>query len=56
MATAFVITGAMTSLVGASGPDFANVLKALGYAVSTRLGPAITVPLLKPAPTEALVV
>ncbi|MCO4052582.1 MAG: helicase [Bosea sp.] len=52
----FVITGAMTSLVGASGPDFANVLKALGYAVSTRLGPAITVPLLKPAPTEALVV
>jgi ATP-dependent RNA helicase SUPV3L1/SUV3 len=48
----FVITGAMTSLVGASGADFANVLKALGYAVTTRPGPAITVPLLAAAPTE----
>jgi ATP-dependent RNA helicase SUPV3L1/SUV3 len=47
----FVITGAMTSLVGASGADFANVLKALGYAVSTRPGPAISVPLLAAAPT-----
>jgi ATP-dependent RNA helicase SUPV3L1/SUV3 len=53
-ADGFVITGAMTSLVGASGPDFANVLKALGYSVSTRPGPAITVPLLKAAPTEPL--
>lgn len=50
----FVITGAMTSLVGASGADFANVLKALGYGVTTRPGPAITVPLLKAAPTEPL--
>jgi len=47
----FVITGAMTSLVGASGADFANVLKALGYAVATRPGPAISVPLLAAAPT-----
>lgn len=53
-ADGFVITGAMTSLVGASGPDFANVLKALGYSVTTRPGPAITVPLLKAAPTEPL--
>jgi ATP-dependent RNA helicase SUPV3L1/SUV3 len=48
----FVVTGAMTSLIGASGPDFANVLKALGYAASTRPGPAITVPLLAPARQE----
>ncbi len=52
----FVITGAMTSLVGASGPDFASVLKALGYAVTSRKGPAITVPLLMPAPTTPAVV
>ncbi len=48
----FVVTGGMTSLVGASGPDFANVLRALGYQSATRPGPAITTPLLMPAPTE----
>ncbi len=46
----FVVTGAMTSLVGASGPDFAGVLKALGYQMETRPGPAITVPLARPTP------
>ena len=51
----FVITGGMTSLVGASGPDFANVLRALGYQSSTRPGPAITVPLLMPAPTVPVI-
>jgi ATP-dependent RNA helicase SUPV3L1/SUV3 len=51
----FVITGAMTSLVGASGPDFAGVLKALGYQVQSRPGPAITVPLAaRPAPAAAV--
>ncbi|MCU0818078.1 MAG: helicase [Beijerinckiaceae bacterium] len=40
---AFVVTGAMTSLVGAAGADFAEVLKALGYRSETRTGPAITV-------------
>jgi ATP-dependent RNA helicase SUPV3L1/SUV3 len=42
---AFVVTGAMTSLVGAAGADFAEVLKALGYRSETRTGPAITVPI-----------
>lgn len=42
---AFVVTGAMTSLVGAAGADFAEVLKALGYRSETRQGPAITVPI-----------
>ena len=51
----FVITGGMTSLVGASGPDFANVLRALGYQSATRPGPAITVPLLMPAPMAPVV-
>lgn len=46
----FVATNAMTSLVGASGPDFASILKALGYASETRKGPAITVPLAVAAP------
>ncbi|CAN1527662.1 DEXQc_Suv3 domain containing protein [Rhabdaerophilaceae bacterium] len=44
----FVVTGAMTSLVGAAGQDFADVLRALGYRSESRKGPAITVP-LKPA-------
>jgi ATP-dependent RNA helicase SUPV3L1/SUV3 len=42
---AFVVTGAMTSLVGAAGADFAEVLKGLGYRSETRQGPAITVPI-----------
>jgi ATP-dependent RNA helicase SUPV3L1/SUV3 len=41
----FVVTVAMTSLVGCSGDDFASILKSLGYVVDRRAGPAITVPL-----------
>ncbi len=47
----FVVTGAMTSLVGCSGADFASVLRSLNYAPQTRPGPAITVPLAVPAST-----
>jgi ATP-dependent RNA helicase SUPV3L1/SUV3 len=46
----FVITGAMTSLVGAAGQDFADVLKALGYRSETRSGPAITAEIKRAAP------
>lgn len=48
----FVATNAMTSLVGASGADFASILKALGYASETRKGPAIKTPLAKAAPAS----
>jgi ATP-dependent RNA helicase SUPV3L1/SUV3 len=44
----FVVTVAMTSLAGCSGEDFASILRALGYAVDRRAGPAITVPLVQP--------
>ncbi len=50
----FVVTNAMTSLVGAAGPDFAQVLRALGYTMQTRKGPAITVPIVMPAPTQPI--
>jgi ATP-dependent RNA helicase SUPV3L1/SUV3 len=51
----FVITGAMTSLVGAAGQDFAEVLKALGYRSETRPGPAITAEIKRAAPVEPIV-
>ncbi len=41
----FVVTGAMTSLVGCAGEDFASILRSLGYVSVKRPGPAITVPL-----------
>lgn len=41
----FVATGAMTSLVGCAGEDFASILRSLGYVSQKRPGPAITVPL-----------
>ncbi|SEG28761.1 ATP-dependent RNA helicase SUPV3L1/SUV3 [Bosea lathyri] len=47
----FVATGAMTSLVGCAGEDFASILRSLGYVSVKRPGPAITVPLaVPPAP------
>lgn len=53
----FVVTGAMTSLVGCAGEDFASILRSLGYVSVKRAGPAITVPLAaapaKPAIAEA---
>jgi ATP-dependent RNA helicase SUPV3L1/SUV3 len=54
----FVVTGAMTSLVGCAGEDFASILRSLGYVSVKRAGPAITVPLAaapaKPAAAEAV--
>ncbi len=50
----FVTTVQMTSLAGCSGEDFASILKALGYVLDRRVGPAITVPLLPVAPLEPL--
>ncbi len=50
----FVTTVQMTSLAGCSGEDFASILKALGYVLDRRSGPAITVPLLAAAPVEPL--
>jgi ATP-dependent RNA helicase SUPV3L1/SUV3 len=50
----FVVTVAMTSLAGCSGEAFAAILKSLGYAAQQRKGPAITVEIIKPAPTQAL--
>lgn len=50
----FVATGAMTSLVGCAGEDFASILRSLGYVSQKRAGPAITVPLaVAPAPAAA---
>lgn len=46
----FVATGAMTSLVGCAGEDFASILRSLGYVSVKRPGPAITVALAA-APT-----
>lgn len=49
----FVVTGAMTSLVGCAGEDFASILRSLGYVSVKRPGPAITVALAPPpAATE----
>ena len=50
----FVTTVQMTSLAGCSGEDFASILKALGYVLDRRAGPAITVPLLPVAPVVPL--
>lgn len=54
----FVATGAMTSLVGCAGEDFASILRSLGYVSQKRPGPAITVPLAaapEPAATAPVV-
>jgi len=44
----FTVTGAMTSLTGASGEDFASILRSLGYRLDRRPKPAGT----KPAETK----
>lgn len=46
----FVVTGAMTSLVGCAGPEFGEILKSLGYRSETRPGPAITAEIKRAAP------
>jgi ATP-dependent RNA helicase SUPV3L1/SUV3 len=45
----FVIAGAMTSLIGASGEGMASILRSLGYRMERRPKP----PELEPAPAEA---
>ena len=52
----FVVTGAMTSLVGCSGEDFSGILRSLGYVSNRRPGPAITVALVPLASTAPVVV
>lgn len=52
----FVVTVAMTSLVGCAGEEFASILKSLGYASETKVGPAITVPLIPAAPIPGIIV
>jgi ATP-dependent RNA helicase SUPV3L1/SUV3 len=49
----FVVTGAMTSLVGCAGAEFGETLRSLGYRSETRPGPAITVELKRAAPIAA---
>ena len=51
----FVVTVAMTSLVGCSGEAFASILKSLGYGSEKRKGPAITVPLVAAAATTPII-
>ena len=38
----FLVTGAMTSLTGASGEDFASILRSLGYRMDRKPKPAET--------------
>ncbi len=48
----FTVTGAMTSLTGASGEDFSSILRALGYRMDRRPKPPEPED-AKPAATEA---
>ena len=48
----FLVTGAMTSLTGASGDDFASILRSLGYRMDRKPKPvetAVTAPAAEPA-------
>ena len=49
----FLVTGAMTSLTGASGEDFASILRSLGYRMDRRPKPAEKPPETKPASVDA---
>jgi ATP-dependent RNA helicase SUPV3L1/SUV3 len=49
----FVVTGAMTSLTGASGEDFASILRSLGYRMDRRPKPAESAAATAEAPAEA---
>jgi ATP-dependent RNA helicase SUPV3L1/SUV3 len=46
--TGFTVTGAMTSLIGASGEDFAKILRALGYRMERRPRPPAGEPAQQP--------
>jgi ATP-dependent RNA helicase SUPV3L1/SUV3 len=45
----FVVTGAMTSLTGCSGEQFASVLRSLGFVSQRIKGPALTIAPIAPA-------
>ena len=49
----FTVTGAMTSLTGASGEDFASILRALGYRMERRPKPPEAEKPAETAATEA---
>ncbi len=50
----FLVTGAMTSLTGASGEDFASILRSLGYRMDRKPKPAeAATPTTVPADTTA---
>ena len=49
----FVVTGAMTSLLGATGEDLANILRSLGYRMEQRPAPVEAPPVLTPVAAEA---
>ena len=49
----FTVTGAMTSLTGASGEDFASILRSLGYRMERKPKPAeVVAPSAEAAATE----
>jgi len=59
----FLVTGAMTSLTGASGEDFASILRSLGYRmdrkpkpaeVATTIATAVAAGDASPAPTDSV--
>ena len=47
----FTVTGAMTSLTGASGEDFASILRSLGYRLDRKPKPAEPAPTITPPDT-----
>jgi len=49
----FLVTGAMTSLTGASGEDFASILRSLGYRLDRRPKPPEPVPAPEAPAAEA---
>jgi ATP-dependent RNA helicase SUPV3L1/SUV3 len=48
----FVVTGAMTSLTGASGEDFASILRSLGYRMDSKPKPVVKAEEAKPEETK----
>jgi ATP-dependent RNA helicase SUPV3L1/SUV3 len=49
----FVVVNGMTSLTGASGEDFASILRSLGYRMDRRPKPPEPPPVVEAAPTAA---
>jgi ATP-dependent RNA helicase SUPV3L1/SUV3 len=51
----FTVTGAMTSLTGASGEDFASILRSLGYRMDRKPKPPEAKPVEGPTPADEIV-